>query len=254
MKTASAITQRASLSLGMLVAVSLSGCSSEPLDPIVKQGSAVDHGAALFNDPAIAGNTLNQYACATCHETGATDTKVVRPGGSLQGVTKRPSYWGGKELDLLRAINACAYYFMLKADPFVADDEEAKAIYAYLESISQGPEGTAAVPFTVAVTITDLPAGDAARGQTAYTRACSLCHGTVHSGAGRLVSRAPILPDQTLAEHPLGQYTADEQRLVFVEKTRHGGFVTYSGEMPPLSLEKLSDDDMADILQFLDLY
>lgn len=230
------------------------GCSSEPLEPVVKQGTAVDHGAALFNDPTISGTTLNQYACATCHESGATDTKVVRPGGSLQGVTKRPSYWGGKELDLLRAVNACAYYFMLKAEPFKADDEEAKAIYAYLESISQGPEGTEAVPFTMVVTIEDLPAGDATRGQAAYTRACALCHGKAHDGAGRLVPRAPVLPDQTLMEHPLGEYTKDEQRLVFVEKTRHGGFITYSGEMPPFSLEKLSNADMADLLQYLGLY
>ena len=85
-------------------------------------------------------------------------------------------------------------------------------------------------------------------------RACGTCHGPAHTGKDRLVERAPVLPEQTLKEHPLGEYTADEQRLVFVEKARHGAFVSYSGSMPPLSLEALPDTDLADILQYLDLY
>lgn len=232
----------------------LVGCTEETAAPIVKHGTAIDHGAALFADPEIAGTDLNAYSCASCHENGAADSAVVRPGGSLVGVTKRPSYWAGQELDLLRAMNACLYYFMLKDIPFTAEDEEARALYAYLDSLSAGTEGTGAAPFTVVVNILDLPAGDATRGTATYGRACKSCHGPAHTGEGRLVQRAPILPEQTLQEHPLGDYTEKEQRLVFVEKTRHGAFVTYSGNMPPFSLEKLPDNDMADILQYLKLY
>lgn len=235
-------------------AMLLAGCSEETVAPVIKHGTAIDHGAAIFNDPGISGTDLNSYSCATCHEVGAEDTAVVRPGGSLAGVTKRPSYWGGQELDLLRAVNACLYYFMLKDIPFTAEDEEARALYAYLDSISQGADGTSAAPFSVVVNIADLPAGDATRGGVAYGQACKTCHGPAHTGEGRLVARAPILPEQTLQEHPLEKYTAKEQRLVFVEKTRHGAFVTYSGNMPPFSTEKLSDDEMADILQYLKLY
>jgi len=230
------------------------GCTTETPSPIIERGTAVDHGAALFQDPTISGTSLNSYTCATCHETGVADPSRIRTGASLVGVTKRPSYWGGEELDLLRAINACSYYFMLRLTPFTAEDIEAQALYAYLESISQTAEGTDAQPFSVLVTIADLPAGDAKRGQDLYGRACGYCHGPAHTGAGRLIKRSPILPDQTLEQHPLGEYTADEQRLVFVEKVRHGGFVTYSGEMPPFSTEKLSDAELADILQYLGLY
>lgn len=240
-------------SLLAIFAVGL-GCSSETPEPIVKQGTAIDHGAALFVDPTISGTSLNYYSCATCHENGAADPGRIRTGASLVGVTKRSSYWGGQEVDLLRAINACAYYFMLNDTPFTAEDEEAQALWAYLESISQGAEGTESQPFSVVVTIADLPAGDATRGKGLYDRGCAYCHGPAHTGKGRFVPRAPILPEQTLQQHPLGQYTADEQRLVFVEKVRHGGFITYSGEMPPFSTEKLSDAELADILQYLDLY
>jgi len=232
----------------------LVGCSEETAAPVIKHGTAIDHGAAIFTDPDISGTDLNTYSCATCHESGPADTAVVRPGGSLVGVTKRPAYWAGQELDLLRAVNACLYYFMLKDIPFTADDEEARALYAYLDSISQGAEGTSVAPFSVVVNIADLPVGDATRGGVTYGRACKSCHGAAHTAAGRTVERAPVLPEQTLQEHPLGQYTAKEQRLVFVEKTRHGAFITYAGTMPPFSTEKLSDAEMADILQFLSLY
>lgn len=230
------------------------GCGDSTAEPVVEHGTAVDHGRALFEDATVAGTDFNQYSCATCHTGEADDGDVIRPGGSLRGVTKRPSYWAGQELDLLRAINQCLYWFMLKDDAWTAEDVEARAMYAYLESISQGTEGTGAAPFTVVLNIEDLPAGDAKRGAGAYERACAECHGAAHSGMDRLVDRAPILPEQTLQAHPLGEYTEDERRLVFVEKARHGAFISYTGQMPPFSLEALPDEDLADILQFLDLY
>lgn len=236
------------------VAMILGGCSNEPAQPIIKQGTAIEHGQVIFHDPGITGTGANTYSCATCHDDGTAQKGVLYLGGSLVGVTKRPSYWGGQEVDLLRAVNACLYYFMLSSAPWTAENAEAGALYGYLESISKGSEGTAAVPFTVVVSIAELPAGDATRGAEHYGRACGTCHGPAHTGKDRLVERAPVLPEQTLKEHPLGEYTADEQRLVFVEKARHGAFVSYSGSMPPLSLEALPDTDLADILQYLDLY
>lgn len=230
------------------------GCSGEP-EPVVEHGTAVDHGKAIFQDPGIAGTELNQYSCATCHSAGdVADPDVLLMGGPLDGVTKRPYYWAGQEVDLLRAVNACLYYFMLRDEPWTADDEEARALYAFLESVSQGSEGTDPAPFTVVQGILDLPPGDAGRGEQAYARACAPCHGARHSGTGKLVERAPALPDQTLSDHPLGEYTADEQRQVFIEKARHGAFLSYTGTMPPFSLESLPDEDLADILAYLDLY
>jgi thiosulfate dehydrogenase len=143
---------------------------------------------------------------------------------------------------------------MLKDAPFTAEDIEGRAIYAYLESISG--EGTSAdpVPFTVVGPVIDLPAGDPARGAAVFDGACASCHGAAHSGEGRLVARAPILPEQTITEHPPDKYTPLERRLVFVEKTRHGGFLGYGGQMPPFSVEKLPDADLADLLAFFGVY
>lgn len=228
------------------------GCAPETAEPVVVQKTAVEHGEAIFNDPGIAGTDLNSYSCATCHAE-PSGTGPLRPGGSLRGVTERPYYWAGQEVELLRSVNHCLDYFMLKTEPWKAEDEEARALYGYLESISDGAS-TAPAQFTVVLDILDLPPGDAKRGEGMYGRACGTCHGSAHTGADRLVERAPILPEQTLEDHPLGEYTAEEQRLVFVEKARYGAFISYTGQMPPFSQEVLSDADMADILQYLDLY
>lgn len=239
----------------VIVVVSLvaAGCSSEPEIEMV-EGSAVDHGAALFRDPMVSGTKFNPYACSTCHEANAGDAgDAILPGAPLAGAISRPSYWGGGQLDLLAAINDCLYYFMLKSQPWTPEDVDARAMYAWIESLPASGNAVEAVPFTPVYELADAPPGDAARGADLYRRACASCHGAAKTGANRLTERAPILPDQTLDEHPLDEYTPLERRLVFVEKVRHGTFVGYGGTMPPFSKEKLSDQDLGDILTFLAL-
>ena len=84
-----------------------------------------------------------------------------------------------------------------------------------------------------------------------YSSACASCHGTVHTGVGRISTRVSILPEDTLVEH--AQYSARVQRLIFIEKIRHGRFYGYGGEMPPCSLQILPDGDVSDVLEFLGL-
>jgi thiosulfate dehydrogenase len=228
-------------------------CTSEPATKVV-QGTAVEHGEALFHDSSLSKSSLNKYSCATCHEaTSGEAGQTILPGASLAGVLKRPSYWGGQELDLLPAINHCLYYFMLKDDQWTADDSDARAMYAYLESLPDDGGAAQAAPFTTVYTIADAPDGDAKKGEAIFGRACVSCHGPAHTGMGRLVQRAPVLPEQTLDEHPLDKYTAQDRRLVFIEKIRHGGFIGYGGQMPPFSSEKLSEQDLSDLLAFFGL-
>jgi len=210
----------------------------------------LDHGRAVFRDPRVTESTQNAFACSTCHvaEPDTADGRAL-PGAPLGGVTKRPTYWAGQEDDLLRSVNACRARFMGARDPWTRDDEEAKVLYAYLDSL---PGSAAPAPFTVLQQVVDVPAGDPTRGAAVYAAACEDCHGARDAGFGRLTPRAPILPWQTLAEHDY--LTPDEQRLVFVEKVRHGVFLGYSGTMPPFSLEALSDADLGALLAYLGLY
>lgn len=239
---------------GVALLAGVSGCSDgDPPAPItVYGGTAVDHGAALFHDPGVVATPLNSYSCSTCHEKSAGEAgEAILPGAPLAGATKRTSFWGGQEVDLLRSINHCLYYFMLSDTAWKADDVNARAMYAYLESLPSDSAAEKPAAFTIAYEVKDAPKGDGTRGGTLYANACANCHGQAHTGAGRLVVRAPILPEQTISEHPSPQYDDLDRRLVFVEKVRHGGFVGYGGEMPPFSVEKLSDQDLGDIIAFL---
>lgn len=236
-----------------LAAMSL-GCSSEEAETKVVEATAAEHGEVLFHDPGLSGVSYNAYSCGTCHEaTPGERPGAILTGLPLAGAVNRPSFWGGEEIELLRSVNYCFYYFMLADHLLTPEDPDARALYAYLESLPSSPELDAAQPMTPVVLIADPPPGDATRGAASYAAACALCHGAAHTAAGRLVSFAPLLPEQTLEEHPLGDYTAEERRLVFVDKVRHGAFVGYGGTMPPFAAEKLSEQELGDILTFLGL-
>lgn len=213
------------------LAAALAACSS----PEPARISAVEQGRAVF-EASKAG-----FSCATCHDLHAAERLL--PGAPLAGVTERTSFWGGQENDLLRALNQCRTLFQ-QAPELSREEPEAARLYAYLESLTGSAEPW---PFTVVQAITELPAGDAAAGRDAYRAACARCH----EAEPPLADDIPRLPDDALARH--AHYSAAEQRLVFVEKARHGAFFGYGGRMPPFSAEALSDAQLADVLAFLGL-
>jgi thiosulfate dehydrogenase len=223
------------------------GCGEAPADP---PPPPAERGRALFASAALSPSRLDLFTCATCHDevpATAAGAGLVKAGGAMAGVTSRPSFWGGQENDLLRSINDCRALFMEAQTPLDAADADADALYAYLASLTPGDADP--VPFTVVRSIADLPRGDATSGQLLFARSCVACHGAMHSGAGRLDARVPVLPDETVAAH--AGYSAAAQRLVFIEKIRHGGFLGYGGDMPPFSLEVLPDAAVSDILEAL---
>jgi thiosulfate dehydrogenase len=230
-----------------LAAVACHGQSA----PGVTELTAVDHGRALFSDPKVSSSTLNAVSCATCHHTvdDPSDTRIIT-GVKLAGAPERASYWAGQEIELLRAINDCRYYFMQARAPWSADEEDARAIWAYLSSLPKGDRKP--LPFTVVRSVVDLPPGDRAVGQDVYARACHVCHGAIHTGEGKSVAIASTLPDQTNAQH--ASYSQTDQRVIFIEKIRHGGFLSYGGVMPPFSQEVLTDAQLAGLLTYLGLY
>lgn len=226
----------------LLVTAGTFACSEEaPAEDRVARGQA------LFEGRGLSESTLNRYGCQTCHDADVADATKKKPGAALAGVTLRPTYWGGQENDLLRAINACRRYFMYASADLRATDPNAEALYAYLVSLEPG--NAEPVPFSVVRTVENLPRGDAAAGQALFTLTCAQCHGTLHEGVGRLRNTVPVLPEDTLIEHL--DYSPREQRLVFIEKTRHGLFLGYGGDMPPFSTEMLTNGELSDILEAL---
>jgi thiosulfate dehydrogenase len=233
---------------GLLAPLALlaAGCGAEPAGT----PSPVERGRALFTSAALSPSKLNDFTCATCHDAGAGTSDRRKPGAAMAGVTRRPSFWGGQENDLLRSIDDCRALFMEAEAPLDPADPDADALYAYLDGLAPGDvDPVAPVAFTVVQSIADVPRGDASSGQFLFAQSCAACHGAMHTGAGRLDARVPALPDETLAAH--ATYGVAAQRLVFIEKIRHGGFFGYGGDMPPFSLEVLPDAAVSDILEAL---
>lgn len=238
--------------LGRSLALALVlGCSS---DPQIERRSAVEHGKALFEDKKVSTSTLNVFTCATCHraEPRADDTRIL-PGHDLAGAVDRPAFWGGQRSDLLAAINDCRYYFMNATVAWTPNDEDAKAMYAYLASLPK--THTDALPFSVVQVANDLPAGDRGRGEQVFDASCRSCHGAAHTARGKLRNGIPLLPEETV-DYLNKTYAFDKTavRVTFVEKVRHGGFLGVFGSMPLYSTESMSDADLAALLTFLDLF
>lgn len=224
------------------------GCSSTEEPGAVIEKSPAEQGRALFSSPRFSNNSFNSFACSDCHATAdrpAAGRSLA--GADLDGVTARPTYWGGAETDLLRATNDCMKFFMLDSAGLTADGASAGLLYAYLSGLPATTTG--AIPFTVVASVAEVPVGDAARGQEVYDRACRSCHGELHTAAGRLAEVVSLLPEETIREH--GSYGPEELRLTAVEKIRHGSFLGYGGQMPPFSREALSDAEVGDILSYL---
>lgn len=230
----------------VVAAIALGACGGETTEVVV---TAEERGAALFADPAL-GREGNVVACVDCHATTVGGGPGL-PGADLVNVAFRPSYWGGQEDELLDAVNTCLFWFMGRPAPLEADDPAGVDLYAYLASL-EGDDGVPPRSFTIGDVVWPGE-GDAARGAPIYDRSCAWCHGALHTGDGAESPAAPVLPDDTIAAHPLGDYTEEARRLVFVEKVRHGPFLGYGGTMPPFSLEVISDAELADLLTFMEV-
>lgn len=235
----------------VLALVSLVACS----DGVeTERRSAVEHGRDLFETPTASESSLNKFSCTTCHASTRDDVRGrILAGYVMAGAVQRPTYWGGQHTSLLRAINDCRYFFMNATRAWTADDEPAKAIFAYLDSLP--PTDPSALPMTVIGVAADLPRGDAARGEGLYANACGSCHGAAKTGKARLRETIPVLPDES-ARTFVEKYafTRDQVRVTFIEKVRHGAFLGVYGNMPLFSTEALRDEDLAAIIAHLELY
>lgn len=220
----------------------------------VKEVPAADKGEDMFNDPGLSASNLNEVSCATCHATTAEEPAGRRLSGyTMWGVTTRTRYWGGQEVTLVDAIDQCLVYFM-RGQPLDTTSLESRALHEYLRTL--GPDVAAEEkPYTIVERIEGVPDGDATRGATVWAEACQECHGEIHTGNGRLPGRdleEIVFPEYATTEYP-SLFPDDPPGLVVVEKVRHGGYFNTAGVMPPFSTERLSDEQLGDVLAYLGL-
>lgn len=231
----------------------LSACGAEDTPPA---SAKTEQGLTLFADEKVGAPAGNPFTCADCHATPGHESSLILPGAELAGATRRSSFWGGQESDLLRSINDCRLYFMRAAEPWSAEDEDARSLYEYLDSFGGSRE---AVPFTPVREIEPTcTAGDATEGERIFDGACSHCHGSIHEGKGRKSPLVPILPERVLFDHNLAAACDPSSgkapaAAIFLSKVRHGVFFGEGGTMPPFSREVLSDTDVENLFAYLGL-
>jgi len=224
----------------LAVSTALLGCGGAE-----RTRTAEERGETLFQSAVASDAPGNVFACATCH--GTTARRSFDTGASLIGAPNRPSFWGGAEVDYLRALNQCRRGFMGASQDYASTDRDALDLTAYLLSAGGA---VSPQPFSVVTTVANVANGDATRGESVMVAACSRCHGDA-DGRGRLSARISSLRADFQRAH--AAYTPAERRLIFIEKVRHGSFLGYGGDMPPYSLEAMGDTDLSDLLTYLGL-
>ncbi len=211
--------------------------------PLPAQGA----GRALFGDPRTSTSEFNAVSCSTCHDDGSGDGQRLFAGHDLTDSVGRPSWWGAQAPRLKDAVDNCLVFFMREPAPLKDDDPRGRALYEYLRSIS--PTTTSAsLPLTIVENVTSLPRGDPRRGEDVWTRACQPCHGAPHTGDGRLNDLISVVPE---ASAGFAEQVGFDVDVVLIEKVRHGLFFGVGGNMPPFSVEALSDDDLGALVAFL---
>lgn len=222
-----------------LTLVLLAGCGSE---------SATDDGS---DDPRteISGQALyearhedgNTFACSTCHALSEpTADGITRPGHPIGDAAARTSFKNGQLDRLLDAVNTCRQDWM-GAPAFTEDDARWLALEGFLNEQAEGA-APSALAFTVADPPVDVDGGDPTAGEATFNRTCTVCHGP--SGVGTQLA-PPV------AGTP-------EDGAFIAAKIRRSGNVDSAvypdlipGRMPFWAPDRLSDDELRDVVAFL---
>ena len=220
-----------------LTLILVAGCGSDAANGDPDPTSAT-HGQALYEARHDDGNT---FACSTCHALSepAADG-ITRPGHPIGDAAARTSFKNGQLDTLLEAVNTCRQDWM-GAPAFTAQDERWLALEGFLAEQAEGA-APSALSFTVADPPTEIDGGDAAAGEATFNRTCSVCHG--QSGVG------------TQLAPPIAGTPEDDAFIA--TKIRRSGNVDSAvypdlipGRMPFWAPDRLSDDELRDVVAFL---
>ena len=228
-------TARPPLSLSVVVARRVKAPARAPSWDFALT-SPEGRGERLFHDPSV-GSELNANTCWSCHNvrderTGFFDAAGhVKSNATLWDSGRRSTYWRGFAPTLEAGIDICVRKFMLK--PGGASKEELADLATYLRRISpdlQAPEDYTPLVLGRQTAIDRPTGGNAERGALLTERFCNSCH-----AEGAL--RPPLTP---------GLYEADYlvRRIRWIPG--HD-----AKQMPPLSMERLRDSELRDIVTYL---
>jgi len=187
---------------------------------------------------------VNNYSCIYCHanfDEDKLDDGYWRPGSSLWNSVARPSYYneaysGKGDIPLARSVNTCVVAF-LQTDALKLSDERMQALLAYLRSIS--PDDIAPPVIITRAAKSPEMDGDPRKGEKLFAASCVLCH-----------RDKGIFPELNFeADNTL---VLAKIRDMKVPEDAQGELRDNYPPMPFFSMERLSDQQVADILAHWD--
>lgn len=195
-------------------------------------------GEALYMEPHSDGNT---FACATCHslEEPAPDG-ARRPGHAIGDAANRPTFKNGQLTDLREAVNTCRVEWMA-ATEFPEEDPRWMALFEYLSEQADVGEAPA-LSYEIVEPPSELGGGDAMEGQALFNESCIVCHGRDAAGTERGPAlRGSLVTAETIATRV--RTSGSSESSVYEGLT--------GGRMPFWSAERLSDDELRDLVAFV---
>ncbi|MFK7872553.1 MAG: DM13 domain-containing protein [Oligoflexales bacterium] len=183
----------------------------------------------------------NSFACASCH--GLTDEGVVRRAGHpLTNVTLRPNYKNGHISTLREAVNNCRVSWM-NAPEWDENDLKWQDLLGFLkEQTIVIEKEIKPVEYHIIQPPDDVSSGNEVVGQELFNKSCLICHG--RNGVGTV--QGPGLERIQLSDSVIAKrlrLSGPEEDPVYNELE--------GGKMPFWSQERLSDDEMRNIISFL---
>jgi cytochrome c len=211
----------------------------------------LSEGKMLFEN-AHRGRNGNGFSCIICHDSGIDgEDGLIRPGHTMMNAFNRPSWKNGNVDQLLEAVNTCLSDWM-NADTLSEDDLLWEALETYIRFIS--PDLNSKPISIQIVTPPDPPTGgNFERGEQLIQQlACIDCHGKdlrgVMDDTGGLL--APYLIERP--EIPLDHdYIAAKIRVSGSNLSGSYEGLSYGGNMPFWGANRISDQDVRDIAEYL---
>lgn len=195
-------------------------------------------GRRIFETPLAEGNS---FACATCHSlTEPSGDGLRRPGHQIGDATRRARWKNGKAATFLDAVNSCLVEWMV-APALAADDPRFAQLRSFLDAQATSPRA-ADLAFEIVQPPADLGRGDGARGRALFDKTCVVCHG----GGGVGSDRGPKVAGSTRT----ASYIAKRIRTSGAAHSAVYGELS-GGVMPFWAKDRLSDDELRDIVAFL---
>ena len=201
-------------------------------------GSAAPSGQTLYEQRHADGNT---FACATCHalEEPAADG-IRRPGHQIGDAANRPSFKNGQLDALIEAVNSCRVEWMA-ATELAEDDPRWLALREFLV-VEAGPADAEALVYEIVQPPVELGGGDAQDGRALFNESCVVCHGVDATGTERgLPLNADTLSAELIARRV--RTSGDADSPIYPGLT--------NGIMPFWAADRLSDDELRDLVAFV---